>query len=95
MRLHVDCWSPSSRTALELIPGRRVRATASYFRAGHLLLDSLTHALQPERQTQAVDLPAGDQAETDTVRPGSLARAEASMADAGHLAGSKSKTCLQ
>ena len=31
MRLHVDCWSPSSRTALELIPGRRVRATASYF----------------------------------------------------------------
>ncbi|MFY9931054.1 MAG: hypothetical protein WAK82_23950 [Streptosporangiaceae bacterium] len=51
MRLHVDSWSPSSRTALELIPCRRVRATASYFRAGHLLLDSLTQALQPERRT--------------------------------------------
>jgi hypothetical protein len=60
MRLHVDSWSPSSRTALELIPCRHVRATASYFRAGHLLLDSLTHALQPERQTQALDLLAGD-----------------------------------
>lgn len=64
MRLHVDRWSPSSRTALELIPCRRVRATASYFRAGHLLLDSLTHALQPERQTQALDLLAGTRAET-------------------------------
>ena len=71
MRLHVDCWSPSSRTALELIPGRRVRTTASYFRAGHLLLDSLTRALQPERQTQVLDLPAGDKAETGTVRSGS------------------------
>jgi hypothetical protein len=71
MRLHVDCWSPSSRTALELIPGQRVRTTASYFRAGHLLLDSLTRALQPERQTQVLDLPAGDKAETGTVRSGS------------------------
>ena len=58
MRLEIDRWSSSSRTALELIPGRRVRATASYFRAGHLLLDSLTHSLQLERDIQALDLPA-------------------------------------
>jgi hypothetical protein len=46
MRLDIDRWSPSSsRTALELIPGQRVRPTAAYFRAGHLLLDSLTHSL--------------------------------------------------
>lgn len=49
MRLDVDCWS-SSRTALELIPCGRVRATASYFRAGHLLLDSLTRSFQLERE---------------------------------------------
>jgi hypothetical protein len=51
MRLDVDCWS-SSCTALELIPCGRVRATSSYFRAGHLLLDSLTHSLQLERETR-------------------------------------------
>jgi hypothetical protein len=55
MRLDVDCWSPSSRTALELIPCGRVRATASYVRAGHLLLDSLTHWLQLELEIQALD----------------------------------------
>jgi len=44
MRLHVDRRSSSS-TALELIPGRRVRPTANYFRAGHRLLDSLTRFL--------------------------------------------------
>jgi hypothetical protein len=55
MRLDVDCWSSSSRTALELIPCGRVRGTASYFRAGHLLLDSLTHWLQLEREIQALD----------------------------------------
>jgi hypothetical protein len=64
MRLEVDCWSPSSRTVLELIPCGRVRATAHYFRAGHLLLDSLTHSLQLEPEFPA--LPAGDKAETDT-----------------------------
>ena len=58
MRLDVDRWSPSSRTALELIPCRRVRATASYFRAGHLLLDSLTHSLQLEREIQALSASA-------------------------------------
>jgi hypothetical protein len=44
MRLDIDRWSSSS-TALELIPCGRVRPTAAYFRAGHLLLDSLTRAL--------------------------------------------------
>jgi hypothetical protein len=47
MRLDVDRWSSSS-TAMELIPCGRVRPTAAYYRAGHLLLDSLTrHLLQP------------------------------------------------
>ena len=47
MRLDVDRWSPPpSRTALELIPCQRVRPTATYFRAGHLLLDSLTRTLR-------------------------------------------------
>ena len=44
MRLHIDRWSSSS-TALELIPSRLVRPTADYFRAGGLLLDSLTSTL--------------------------------------------------
>ena len=44
MRLDIDRWSSSS-TALELIPCGRVRPTAAYFRAGHLLLDSLTDSL--------------------------------------------------
>ena len=47
MRLDIDRWSSSS-TALELIPGRLVRPTADYFRAGSLLLDSLTGSL-PQR----------------------------------------------
>ena len=47
MRLDIDRWSSSS-TAVELIPCGRVRLSAAYFRAGHLLLDSLTrHLLQP------------------------------------------------
>jgi hypothetical protein len=44
MRLEIDRWSSSS-TALELIPGRLVRPTPDYFRAGRLLLDSLTRSL--------------------------------------------------
>jgi hypothetical protein len=44
MRLEIDRWSSSS-TALELIPGRLVQPTADYFRAGRLLLDSLTRSL--------------------------------------------------
>jgi hypothetical protein len=47
MRLEIDRWSSSS-TALELIPGRLVRPTADYFRAGRLLLESLTRSL-PQR----------------------------------------------
>ena len=44
MRLDIDRWSASS-TAVELIPCGRVRPTAAYFRAGHLLLDLLTGSL--------------------------------------------------
>jgi len=44
MRLDIDRWSATS-TVLELIPCRRVRPTAAYFRAGHRLLDALTHSL--------------------------------------------------
>src|ERR1700760_5168535 len=44
MRLEIDRWSSSS-TALELIPDRLVRPTAGYFRAGRLLLESLTRSL--------------------------------------------------
>ena len=63
MRLNIDRWSSSS-TALELIPCGRVRPNAAYFRAGHLLLDSLARSLQQplpagpahgtERQPRAV-----------------------------------------
>jgi hypothetical protein len=57
MRLDVDRWSPSSAwTTLELIPCQRVRATAAYFRSGHLLLDSLTRSL---RQHVPAQRPAG------------------------------------
>jgi hypothetical protein len=45
MRLDIDRWSSSS-TALELIPCRLVRPTPVYFRAGRLLLDSLTRSLR-------------------------------------------------
>ena len=48
MRLDLDFWSPSS-TTLELIPGRLVRPTAEYFRAGNALIDSLTYSLSPQR----------------------------------------------
>ena len=44
MRLDIDRWSATS-TVLELIPYRRVRPTAAYFRAGHCLLDALSHSL--------------------------------------------------
>ena len=52
MRLEIDRWSSAS-TALELIPGRLVRPTADYFRAGRLLLDSLTRSL-PQRPEPSV-----------------------------------------
>ena len=44
MRLDIDRWSATS-TVLELIPCRRVRPTAAYFRDGHRLLDALSHSL--------------------------------------------------
>jgi hypothetical protein len=47
MRLEIDRWSSSS-TAFELVPDRLVRPTEDYFRAGRLLLDSLTRSL-PQR----------------------------------------------
>jgi hypothetical protein len=49
MRLDIDRWSSSS-TALELIPCRLVRPTSDYFRAGGLLLDSLTRSLSQRPQ---------------------------------------------
>ncbi len=55
MRLDVDRWSSSS-TALELIPCRLVRPTADYFRAGGLMLDSLTRSL-PRRPEPRAALP--------------------------------------
>ena len=44
MRLDIDRWSASA-TVVELIPCGRVRPTAAYFRAGHLLLDVLAGSL--------------------------------------------------
>jgi hypothetical protein len=52
MRLEIDRWSAPSMTALELIPCQRVRPTATYFRSGHLLLDSLTHSLRQHLPAQ-------------------------------------------
>jgi hypothetical protein len=64
MRLDVDCWSSPSSTALELIPCGRGRASPGYFRAGHLLLDALTHLLELEQQIQVLELPAAEKPET-------------------------------
>jgi hypothetical protein len=47
MRLNIDRWSPTT-TALELIPAGRIQPTAAYFRAGHLLLDTLARTLPPQ-----------------------------------------------
>jgi hypothetical protein len=61
MRLEVDHWSSTPpRTALELIPCGHVRPSAAYFRAGHLLLDSLTRSLARHLPAQALtpSLPA-------------------------------------
>ena len=53
MRLNIDRWSASA-TAVELVPSRRVKPTAAYFRAGHRLIDALARswslaACQPAR----------------------------------------------
>jgi hypothetical protein len=60
MRLDIDRWSSTS-TAVELIPCGRVRPTAAYFRAGHLLLDwltcSLRHQLAPAQARDSASQP--------------------------------------
>jgi len=60
MRLDIDRWSCSS-TAVELIPCGRVRPSAAYFRAGHLLLDLLTRSwsqhLPPARARDTTSQP--------------------------------------
>ena len=58
MRLDIDRWSASS-TALELIPCRLVRPTADHFRAGRLLLDSLTRSV-----SQRPDVPRVTQSQS-------------------------------
>jgi hypothetical protein len=58
MRLDIDRWSATS-TALQLIPCQRVRPSAAYFRAGHHLLNSLTHALSQPAAVQVQ--PAGQE----------------------------------
>lgn len=55
MRLDIDRWSASS-TALELIPCRLVRPAADYFRAGRLLLDSLTRSVSQHPGPRATRL---------------------------------------
>ncbi len=69
MRLDIDRWSSSS-TTVELIPCGRIRPTAAYFRAGHLLLDSLTRQLlQPSPPAQARDTASQPPAPVGAGRP--------------------------
>jgi hypothetical protein len=75
MRLEIDRLS-SARTALELIPYKRARPTAGYFRAGHRLLDSLTHAL-PTGETAEKAQATQDQLRLGGTPLGALARAAA------------------
>lgn len=69
MRLDIDRWSSSS-TAIELIPCGRVRPTTAYFRAGHLLLDTLTRSLpQQPPPAQARDSTSQPHVPVDCARP--------------------------
>ena len=69
MRLDIDRWSSSS-TAVELIPCGHVRPTEAYFRAGHLLLDSLTRSLpQHAPPAHARDTASQPHAPIGTGRP--------------------------
>jgi len=96
MRLDIDRW-PGARTALELIPPQRARPTAGYFRAGHRLLDSLTHALpsgarNAPRTTPARPHPADapqPQAAPDALAPGPP---HAAATPAAHAAPSRPQT---
>lgn len=84
MRLDIDPWTgPPARTVFELTPDRRARPTASYFRAGHLLLSSLIHALSQHAAASPgqVTRPGGPAPEVAApgplppgMRPGQLAR---------------------
>ena len=77
MRLDINRWSPpSSRTALELIPGRRARPTAAYFRSGHHLLDSLTHSLEHFPAPQLACVPAVESALMPRLAPGPGSRGD-------------------
>ena len=75
MRLDIDRWSASS-SALELIPCGRVRPTKAYFRAGHLLLDSLTRSL-PQHLPAARAWSTASQAHVPTGPGRPLSRASA------------------
>ena len=87
MRLDIDGLS-SSQTALELIPCKRARPTAGYFRAGHRLLDSLTHALPVSARTASRTTSAGSrpadvpqpQAAPGALAPGSPQACAANLA---------------
>jgi hypothetical protein len=69
MRLDIDPWSASC-TAVELIPCGRVRPTAAYFRAGHLLLDLLIPSLlQHQRAADARDAASQPPAPVSSSRP--------------------------
>ena len=68
MRLDIDRWSASS-TAVELIPCGRVRPTAAYFRAGHLLLDSLARSLLHASPAHARDTASQPRVPVGSGRP--------------------------
>ncbi|HEY2490470.1 MAG TPA: hypothetical protein VGI37_13265 [Streptosporangiaceae bacterium] len=69
MRLDIDPWSASC-TAVELIPCGRVRPTAAYFRAGHLLLDLLIPSLlEHQRAADARDAASQPPAPVSSSRP--------------------------
>ena len=71
MRLQADHWSSAPpQTALELIPCGHVRPSAAYFRAGHLLLDSLARSLARPRPAQRPDRAAASQLPADQGQPG-------------------------
>jgi hypothetical protein len=71
MRLDIDRWSSRPlQTALELTPCRYIRPSAAYFRAGHVLLDSLVLALAQYLPTQHVNRVTVSQPPTDQGQPG-------------------------
>ena len=71
MRLQADHWSSSPpQIALELIPCGHVRPSAAYFRAGHLLLDSLARSLARPVPAQRPDRAAASQPHADQGQPG-------------------------